>query len=98
MALPLAIQARYWGIALAIAAALLWFLGDVLLPFVIAGAIAYFLDPVADRLEAMGFSRALSTAIIAFMAVLLFIFLALLVVPTLIQMVSGLLHSELILN
>ena len=26
-------------------------MGDVLLPFLVGGAIAYFLDPVADRLE-----------------------------------------------
>ena len=32
----------------------LWLLGDVILPFVLGGAIAYFLDPLADRLERMG--------------------------------------------
>ena len=36
---------------------LLWQLGDVILPFVLGGAIAYCLDPIADRLERLGLSR-----------------------------------------
>ena len=48
MALPVKTQLRYWGIAAAVFLLLLWFLGDVLVPFVIGGAIAYFMDPVAD--------------------------------------------------
>ena len=31
--------------------AVFWALGDVLLPFVMGAAIAYLLDPVADRLR-----------------------------------------------
>jgi len=63
----------------------MWFLGDVLLPFVLGGAIAYFLDPVADRLERLGLSRAAATAIITVAAVLVFVILILLVVPTLVE-------------
>ena len=33
---------------------LLWFLGNTLLPFILGGAIAYCLDPVADRLQRFG--------------------------------------------
>jgi len=36
---------KYWGIATAVFLAVLWFLGDVILPFLVGGAIAYFLDP-----------------------------------------------------
>ena len=32
-------------------------LSSILLPFVVGMAIAYFLDPVADRIEAKGLSR-----------------------------------------
>ena len=64
MALPVRDQVRYWGIAIAVFLVVMWFLGDVILPFVLGGAIAYFLDPVADRLEDAGCSRALATAII----------------------------------
>jgi heavy metal translocating P-type ATPase len=35
----------------------LWFLDDVLLPFVVGGAIAWFPDPVADRMERLGPGR-----------------------------------------
>ncbi|SLN64348.1 AI-2 transport protein TqsA [Roseovarius litorisediminis] len=85
MALPVKDQMKYWGIASAVFFVLLWFLGDVILPFVLGGAIAYFLDPVADRLEAMKFSRAASVAIITLVALLVFVIMALLVVPTLVE-------------
>jgi len=50
MALPVQDQAKYWGISAAVFFIILWFLGDVILPFVLGGAIAYCLDPIADRL------------------------------------------------
>ena len=53
-------QLTYWGIAGAALFAVLWFLGDVLLPFVLGAAIAYFLDPLADKLERLGLSRVLA--------------------------------------
>ncbi|WP_300519128.1 AI-2E family transporter [Aliiroseovarius sp.] len=84
MALPVQTQAKYWTLATAILIAALWFLGDVILPFVLGGAIAYFLDPVADRLEATGCSRVLATAIISVLAVLMFIIAILLIVPSLV--------------
>lgn len=85
MALPVRDQVKYWGVAAAIFFVLLWFLGDVILPFVLGAAIAYCLDPVADRLEAMGCSRALAVGLITGFAVLIFIVAALLVVPMLIN-------------
>jgi predicted PurR-regulated permease PerM len=83
MALPVQEQAKYWGIAAAVIAIVLWFLGDVILPFVLGGAIAYCLDPIADWLERLGLSRALSVAVIAFFALFIFIVLFLLIFPTL---------------
>ena len=56
-------------------------------------AIAYFLDPVADRLEAVGFSRALATGVITLMAVFAFVFLALLVLPALVTQTAGLIEA-----
>ncbi len=56
MALPVRQQLTYWGIATAVFLFVLWALGDVILPFLVGSAIAYFLDPVADRLERMGLS------------------------------------------
>ncbi|WP_163846866.1 AI-2E family transporter [Pseudooceanicola aestuarii] len=85
MALPVRTQLKYWSIAAGVFALMLWWLGDVILPFVLGAAVAYFLDPVADRLEAMGASRAAATAIITLVAVLVFVLGALLVVPTLVN-------------
>ncbi|MFY0681276.1 MAG: AI-2E family transporter [Thalassovita sp.] len=90
MGFPVKDQAKYWGIATAVFVLILWFLGDVLLPFVLGGAIAYFLDPVADRLERMGCSRALATTIITLVAVFVFVLLILLVLPTLITQTTSL--------
>ena len=85
MALPVEDQIKYWGLSAVVFVVVLWVLGDVLLPFVLGGAIAYFLDPVADRLERMGLSRAAATAVITIMAVLMFVIVALLVIPSLVQ-------------
>ncbi len=93
MALPVREQLKYWGIASVIFFAVLWVLGDVIMPFLLGAAIAYFLDPVADRLEAMGFSRALATGVITLFAVLVFVILSLLVVPALVAQTADLIQS-----
>jgi predicted PurR-regulated permease PerM len=85
MALPVKEQVGYWTAATAVSALALWYLGDVILPFVLGGAIAYFLDPVADRLEAMGASRVLATVLISLAAVMIFVLMVFLVVPSLIN-------------
>lgn len=85
MALPVKDQLRYWGIAAAVFFVVLYILGDVILPFVLGGAIAYLLDPVADRLERAGASRGLAVGAITVLAVLTFIVLILLVLPVLVN-------------
>ena len=93
MALPVQEQAKYWGITTLVFGVALWFLGDVILPFVLGGAIAYFLDPVADRLEDMGCSRALATTIITLVAILIFVIMVLAVVPTLVSQATSLIQT-----
>ncbi|MGJ8621532.1 MAG: AI-2E family transporter [Yoonia sp.] len=93
MALPVGQQAKYWGIATAVFLLALWFLGDVILPFVLGGAIAYCLDPVADRLQRAGLSRMASVAVITLITVLVFVLLILLVIPTLVQQTSSLINT-----
>jgi predicted PurR-regulated permease PerM len=85
MSLPVSTQAKYWGIAAAVFFIALWYMGNIMMPFLIGGAVAYFLDPVADRLEAMGLSRVLATVVITAIALLLFVLAMLWVVPTLIN-------------
>ena len=93
MALPVSTQLRYWSIAAAVFFVVLWFLGDVILPFVVGGALAYFLDPVADRLENLGLGRLLATIVISVVGVLTFVLLALLVIPTLVAQAAQLADS-----
>ncbi len=93
MALPSQKQFQYWGLVAGILIFLLWALGNVLTPFILGGAIAYFLDPIADRLEAWGQSRAMATVIITLSAVLLFFLIFLLVVPTLIGQLGQLINT-----
>ncbi|MCX7644320.1 MAG: AI-2E family transporter [Rhodobacteraceae bacterium] len=93
MALPVREQVKYWSIAAAVFLLFLWALGDVILPFVLGGAVAYFLDPVADRLERMGLSRAAATAVITLFAVLLFVLALLLLVPTLARQTTALIDT-----
>ncbi|NVO54526.1 AI-2E family transporter [Rhodobacteraceae bacterium B1Z28] len=84
MALPVKDQLRYWGVASVVFVLILWALGDVLLPFVIGGAIAYFLDPVADRLEKLGLSRMAATGVITVVGLIGFALAILMVVPALV--------------
>ena len=83
MALPVRQQLLYWGIASAVFLILLWALGNVMLPFLVGGAIAYFLDPVADRLERAGLSRVGATVTISLVALLIAVLLILAIIPTL---------------
>ncbi|VDC32507.1 AI-2E family transporter [Pseudogemmobacter humi] len=93
MALPIRDQLKYWGLAAIILLLMLWLMGNVLLPFLVGGAIAYFLDPVADRLERTGMSRTSATALISLVAVLIFILLTLAIIPTLVNQLTALVNA-----
>lgn len=93
MALPIKDQLRYWGIAAVLFLVLFWFLGNVLLPFLVGGAIAYFLDPVADRLERMGMSRVAATTLISLVALVLVVLLVLAVIPSLVNQLTALINA-----
>lgn len=92
MALPIEKQATCWGIGAVVLTLMLWYLGDILLPFVLGAAVAYFLDPVADRLEAYGFSRISATAIIFIGLLLIILPTALLAIVVLSNQIQGLLE------
>jgi predicted PurR-regulated permease PerM len=62
-------QAGFWLIALAAFIATLWLLKEILLPFIAGFVLAYFLDPVADRLERLGLPRLVATTLILTVAV-----------------------------
>ncbi|WP_246658751.1 AI-2E family transporter [Mesorhizobium sp. J18] len=73
---PLAIafrrQAAFWIGAFLVFILFLYVFSAILLPFLAGMALAYFLDPVADRLERLGFSRTAATVfiLVAFVFVL----------------------------
>jgi predicted PurR-regulated permease PerM len=91
--MTLGTQAKVWGIALVVFVALLVLLKGILLPFVAGMAIAYLLDPVCDRLEAMGSSRTVATTIVTSIFALAVILLLLLIVPLVIQQVIAFLST-----
>lgn len=93
MALAPREQVRYWSIATVVFIAILWFLGDVLLPFVLGGAVAYCLDPVADRLQRAGLSRIAATILITLVGVLIFVVGLLLILPSLINQAGQLIQQ-----
>lgn len=78
-------QLLFWLAALAVLVLALVLLSGVLLPFVAGMAIAYFLDPVADRLQRIGFSRLAATIVILLGFVLLLVVCASIFLPVLIE-------------
>ncbi|WP_421710049.1 AI-2E family transporter [Algihabitans sp.] len=74
-------QLRFWTIGLLVFLALLWLLSEILLPFVAGMAIAYFFDPVCDRLERIGFSRVLATVTVTGLFVVAFLLVLGLLIP-----------------
>lgn len=79
-----------WLVALALLVALVWALSDILLPFIAGFIIAYFLDPVADRLEKTGLPRLAATAFITAMFTLVLILIALFGLPVLAEQLLAL--------
>lgn len=57
-------QLRFWLLAALLLAAFIYLFSDILLPFVAGMVLAYFLDPVADRLQRFGMSRFVATVLI----------------------------------
>ena len=76
-------QMTFWVGASAAFVLLLWLLSEILLPFVAGMAIAYLLNPLADRIERLGRPSACGGAVIIGLTVLVFVILILLVAPIL---------------
>lgn len=73
----------FWLVLLIIGLAGLYALTEVLLPFVAGMAIAYFFDPVVDRLERLGWSRTMGTSVVLVGFLVLAVGFILLLVPVL---------------
>lgn len=84
MALSVQRQLLIWGALGALAILALWRLGDVMLPFVLGAALAYFLNPLVEALQRLGLGRTSATVLISLAVLLIFVLAILLVVPVLV--------------
>lgn len=82
-------QLMFWTGALLVLIALLWLLGDVLMPFVAGMVLAYLLDPVVRQLQKLGLNRALASVVIVMVAIGLLALALILIVPILAEQIAG---------
>lgn len=76
-------QIRFWLITALLFAAFLYLFSNILLPFVAGMALAYFLDPVADRLQRLGLSRVMATVVILICFIVLLTLALVVLIPVL---------------
>jgi len=87
--MPVQRQIGFWLAALVIVALTLYILRGVLLPFVAGMALAYMLDPVADRLERLGLGRLGATILILALFVLTFVLALVVLIPLAMHQLAG---------
>jgi len=78
-------QIVFWLVVLGLFVAFLFLFSSILLPFLAGMAIAYFLDPVADRLERLGLSRMMATLFILVAFVVVFALALMIVIPVIVS-------------
>ncbi|MBM7049428.1 MULTISPECIES: AI-2E family transporter [Rhizobium] len=78
-------QVTFWVIVLVVFIGFLYLFSTILLPFIAGMAVAYFLDPVADRLERIGLSRLMATVVILVSFVLVFALALTIIIPIIIN-------------
>lgn len=81
-------DARVWMATALLAVLLLWWLGNILVPFLLGAALAYVLNPLARRLERLGLSRLLAVALIAILVLVIIALAILLILPVLVSEVG----------
>lgn len=81
-------QILFWLLFAALFILFLLTFSSILLPFVAGMALAYFLDPVADRIVAMGLSRLMATVLILLGFVLTFVLALIILVPILVTQLA----------
>jgi predicted PurR-regulated permease PerM len=81
-------QLRFWLVTAALLAVFVYVFADILLPFVAGMVLAYFLDPVADRLQRFGLSRLMATALILIGFIVVLVLGLIILVPVLASQLS----------
>ena len=78
-------QLWFWLIALALFIGAIALLKDILLPFIAAIVMAYFLSPIADRLQGVGVNRLVAAILIVGVVAVLIALALVLLVPVLVD-------------
>jgi predicted PurR-regulated permease PerM len=81
-------QLGFWLAAAAAFALFIYVFSDILLPFVAGMVLAYFLDPVADRLQRLGMSRLGATVVILIAFVIVLVLALVILIPVLATQLS----------
>ena len=76
-------QVMFWVVTAVAFIAFLYLFSSILLPFFAGMILAYFLDPVADRLERLGLSRLWATVVILISFVMVLVIGLMIIVPVL---------------
>lgn len=76
-------QILFWLAAALILTLFLYLFSDILLPFVAGMVLAYFLDPVADRLQRLGLSRVMATVVILITFIVALVLAFVILIPVL---------------
>ena len=81
-------QIIFWVGAVIAFGLFLYVFSSILLPFVVGMTLAYFLDPVADRLERLGLSRMMATLVILISFIVIFVLALMIFVPILVSQLA----------
>lgn len=81
---PLSRQALFWLAFLIGSGLAIWVLRDVLMPFVAGISVAYFLNPVCEKLQKRGFSRSAAALLVLAAFVVVLVALFLLIAPSIV--------------
>jgi predicted PurR-regulated permease PerM len=81
-------QIIFWIGAVVAFGLFLYVFASILLPFVVGMTLAYFLDPVADRLEKLGLSRMIATLVILVSFIVIFVLALMIFVPILVSQLA----------
>lgn len=85
---------RWWWLAIAVVAGVLvWLLAPVLMPFAVAGILAYLASPLVGRLAALRVPRTVATLLVLLLILLLLAALPLLAIPMIERQVLVLLRN-----
>jgi predicted PurR-regulated permease PerM len=86
-------QILFWLGAAALFVLFIYLFSSILLPFVAGMILAYFLDPVADRLQRLGLSRLAATILILVGFIIVLVIALMVIIPVLASQLSGFIEN-----